>query len=66
VAALLKARNIFALYNTGILDSNPTEGMNACVFFLCFCYPVQVASLGRADPLSKDFYQHSERGMDSV
>jgi hypothetical protein len=38
VSALSKALNVFACSNTGIVDSNPTQGMDVCVysvFVLC-------------------------------
>jgi hypothetical protein len=45
--------------NTGIMDSNPTQGMDVCVciysVFVLFC--VQVEALRRADPLSKECYR---------
>jgi hypothetical protein len=34
-AAQPTARNDFARTNTGILGSNPTRGMNICVFYVC-------------------------------
>jgi hypothetical protein len=35
VAARPKARTVFARSNTEIVDSNPTGGMDVCVFVLC-------------------------------
>jgi hypothetical protein len=35
VAARSKASNVFALLNTGIVDSDPTEGMHICLYFFC-------------------------------
>jgi hypothetical protein len=32
-----KAWNVFALSNAGIVDSNPTQGMDACVRSICVC-----------------------------
>jgi hypothetical protein len=39
VASLSKARTFFALSNTGIVDSNPTRGMDVSVrsFYACVC-----------------------------
>jgi hypothetical protein len=53
VAARFKAWTVFARSVTGILDSNPTQGMDVCVHLFC----VQVAALRRADPLSKDSFR---------
>jgi hypothetical protein len=40
VVALSKAWTIFPRSNTGIVGSNPTQGMDVCVFFLCLCCSV--------------------------
>jgi hypothetical protein len=37
VAARSKARTVFARSNTGIVGSNPTQGMDACLHLFCFC-----------------------------
>jgi hypothetical protein len=37
VAARSKAWNVFARSNTGIVCSNPTEGMDVCVCLFCVC-----------------------------
>jgi hypothetical protein len=37
VAVLYKAGNVFARSNTGIVGSNPTEGMNVCLRLYCVC-----------------------------
>jgi hypothetical protein len=57
VAARSKAWTVFASSNTGIVGSDPTQGMDVCIVYLCsvfvlFC--VQVAALRRADPLTKE------------
>jgi hypothetical protein len=40
VAALSKAWHVFAQSNTGIVGSNPTQGMDVCVRLLCLCCSV--------------------------
>jgi hypothetical protein len=47
-----KARNAFTHLNTGIVSSNPTQGMDVCV------YSVFVLGSG-LDPLSKESYRLS-------
>jgi hypothetical protein len=37
VVARSKAWNVFACSNTGIVGSNPTEGMNVCLRLFCVC-----------------------------
>jgi hypothetical protein len=37
VATRSKARNVFARSNTGIVDSNPTQGMDVFVRLFCVC-----------------------------
>jgi hypothetical protein len=32
VLITVAARSVFARSNTGIVDSNPTQGMNVCVY----------------------------------
>jgi hypothetical protein len=46
VAARSKARNVFARSNAGIVGSNPTQGMNVCVYyvFVLFCVGSGLAS----------------------
>jgi hypothetical protein len=34
-AARFRARSVFVESNTGVVDSNPTCGMDICVFILC-------------------------------
>jgi hypothetical protein len=53
MAALSKASNIFALWNIGILGSNPTQIIEVCLLLFCVCG--QVTALLRADPPSKEF-----------
>jgi hypothetical protein len=58
VAARSEARNVFVSSNTGIVVSNPTQGMNVCLRLLCVCIVLcEVAALRRADPLSKESYR---------
>jgi hypothetical protein len=52
-----KAWSVCALWNTGIVDSNPTRGMDICVSLFCVCVCGQVATLRRDDPLSKKFHR---------
>jgi hypothetical protein len=41
VAARSKAWTVFARSNPGIVESNPTQGMDVwCVFILCLCCPM--------------------------
>jgi hypothetical protein len=52
VAARSRAWTVFARYKTGIVDWNPTQGMDACIVcvysvFVLFC--VQAEALRRAD-----------------
>jgi hypothetical protein len=44
VAALSKAWTLFARSNTGIVDSNPTQGMDVCVRLLHACVVLCVGS----------------------
>jgi hypothetical protein len=37
VAARSKARTVFACPNTGIMGSNPTQGMDVCLRLFCVC-----------------------------
>jgi hypothetical protein len=42
IAARFKASSVFALSDAGIVDSNPTQGIDvwcAYAFILCFCCP---------------------------
>jgi hypothetical protein len=62
MAARSQARTVIDRLNAGIVVLNPTRGMDVCVcvcIFLCFCCPVQVVALRRADPPSKESYQMS-------
>jgi hypothetical protein len=65
VAARSKARSIFARSNTGIVDSNPTWGMDVSVHLCCVCAVlcVQVEALQQADPPQRsptDCVKHEE------
>jgi hypothetical protein len=63
VAARSKGWTVFTPLNTGIVGSNPTQGMDICVrlFFLCAVLCVQVAALRRADPPSKQSHRMCKR-----
>jgi hypothetical protein len=54
VAARSKTWTVFARWNTGIVGSNPTWGMDVSVRLFCVCAVlcVQVGALRRADPPS--------------
>jgi hypothetical protein len=52
VATRSKAWNVSARSNTGIVGSNPTQGMDVSLYL--FCVYVYVADLRRADPPSKE------------
>jgi hypothetical protein len=43
-----EAWTVFACLNTGIMVSNPTQGMNVCLLLFCVC--VWEKALRRADP----------------
>jgi hypothetical protein len=60
VAARYKAWTVFARWNTGIVGSNPTWGMDVCVplWFVLPC--VQVAVLWQTDSPSKESYRLSK------
>jgi hypothetical protein len=53
VVAWYKARS-----NTGIVGSNPTQGMDVRLHLFCVC--MYVAELRRADPPSKESYRLSK------
>jgi hypothetical protein len=44
VAARYKAWIAFARSNTGIVVSNPTQGMDICVRLFCVCFVLRVGS----------------------
>jgi hypothetical protein len=52
VAARSKAWTVFARLNTGVVGSNPTEGMNICVYSV-----FMLAASRWADPPSKESYR---------
>jgi hypothetical protein len=35
-----KARTVFGHWNPGIVDSNPTRGMDVCPRFSVLCFPM--------------------------
>jgi hypothetical protein len=51
VAVQSKTWIIFTLSNTGVVGSNPTQGMDVVYIILCLCCPVQVSALQQADPI---------------
>jgi hypothetical protein len=53
VASRAKAWNVFTCWNTGIVGSNSTQGMDVCVYSVCIV-------LRRADPPSKESYRLSQ------
>jgi hypothetical protein len=56
VAARSMAWNVFARSKTGIVDSIPTWGMDACLRLFCvYVLNVKVVALRRADPPSKAY-----------
>jgi hypothetical protein len=58
VAARSKAWTVFARSNTGVVSSNPTQGMDVCVRLFCVCVVLCVGSgLPRPDPPSKESYR---------
>jgi hypothetical protein len=60
LAAWSKSWTVFSRSNAGIVDSNPTQGMNigiVCVYSVFMLSSVLVAALRRADPPSKESYQ---------
>jgi hypothetical protein len=44
VAARSKAWTVFARSDAGIVDSNPTQGMDVCVRLFCVCIVLCVGS----------------------
>jgi hypothetical protein len=42
---------------TGIAGLNPAQDMGVCRRLSVLCCPVEVETLYRADPLSREFYQ---------
>jgi hypothetical protein len=48
--------NVFPRSNTGIVSSNPTQGMDGCLLFFRVCVLLLVAALRRADYPSKKSY----------
>jgi hypothetical protein len=56
-AAPSKAWTVFALSNTGIMGSNPSQDMDVCLRLFCVCVVLCIGSfLRRADPPSKESY----------
>jgi hypothetical protein len=57
VAARSKTWTVFACVNTGIVDSNPTQGINICIVCVQSVFAVsyvQASALRPSDPLSKE------------
>jgi predicted secreted protein len=46
--------------DTGIVGSNPAQGMNVCPLLSACCCPLQVEALRRADHSSKESYHMSK------
>jgi hypothetical protein len=44
VAARPKAWTVFARSNTGVVDSNPTRGMDVCMHLFCVCVALCIGS----------------------
>jgi hypothetical protein len=59
VVAQSQAWTVFARSNSGIVGSNPTQGMDicVCVYSAFVLSSVQVAALRRADHSSKESYR---------
>jgi hypothetical protein len=59
VAARSEAWTVFTRSNTGIVGSNPTQGMDVCmcVYSVSVLSCVQVAASRRADHSSKESYR---------
>jgi hypothetical protein len=55
LAAWPKISNVFNHSTTGIMGSNPTRGMDVCVYSV-FVLPCVGSGLRRANHLSKEFY----------
>jgi hypothetical protein len=57
-----EARTVFGRWNTGLVGSNPTRGMDVCPRFSVLCYPVcrKGPCVGPITPL-KESYQLSNR-----
>jgi hypothetical protein len=60
VAARSKARNVISIYNTGVVSSHPTLGMNVCLRFVIVLSRVG-KGLAMSDPPSKESSQLSLR-----
>lgn len=52
---VFKPCTAFQSCNTEIVDSNSTRGVDECLHFSLFPYPVQVGVLRRVDPSFKDY-----------
>jgi hypothetical protein len=61
VTARSKAWAVFARSNTGIVDSNPTQGVYSV--FVLFC--ALVVAFRRADPPSKESYRLYKKGRET-
>jgi hypothetical protein len=47
--------------DTGIVGSNPTQGIDVCPYLSVLCCLVSVEALRRANPPSKESYQLSKK-----
>jgi hypothetical protein len=61
MATRIKASTAFGCSNIGIVCSNLTRGMNVCVYSVFVLSCVQVVTLWRADPSSKESYRLCKR-----
>jgi hypothetical protein len=55
MSTLFETRTVSAHSDAGIVGLNPTRGMDVSVHLFCVCV---VLCVGKADPLSKESYQH--------
>jgi hypothetical protein len=55
------ACTVFGCSNSGIVGSNPTQGMDVCPCFSVLCCSAYIDALRWADPLSRESYQLSKQ-----
>jgi hypothetical protein len=67
VAALSKPWTAFAFFNTGVVGSNPTRGMDICicVYSVFVLSSVYVAALRWADHSSKESYRLCKKSYET-